>query len=90
MYAADKACVLMGAGPTETFPCSIGVKQGCPASPLLFGLYLDELEDLLENAADRIDCPCLACHLLAILLFAGDINIKIVLFHIPHQACRSS
>lgn len=74
-YAADKACVLTRNGPTELFDCSIGVKQGCPASPLLFGLYLDELETLLENAADDIDCPRLMDILLAILLFADDIAL---------------
>ena len=38
MYAANKACVLTHDGPTGLFDCSIGVKQGCPASPLLFSL----------------------------------------------------
>ena len=42
MYKQDKACVLISEGPTEMFECNIGVKQGCPASPLLFSLYLDE------------------------------------------------
>ncbi len=73
MYAADKACVLTKDGPTELFECGIGVKQGCPASPLLFSLYLDELEKLLEEAAADIDCPRLTEILLAILLFADDI-----------------
>ena len=51
MYAADKACVLTAEGPTELFECGIGAKQGCPASPLLFNFFLDELEKLLEEAA---------------------------------------
>ena len=74
MYAADKACVLTHQGPTDLFDCNIGVKQGCPASPLLFGLYLDELERLLDNASD-IDAPHIADILLAILLFADDIAL---------------
>ena len=74
MYAADKACVLTRDGPTDLFDCSIGVKQGCPASPLLFGLYLDELETLLESCHE-IDAPRIAELVLAILLFADDIAL---------------
>ena len=74
MYAADKACVLTRDGPTDLFDCSIGVKQGCPASPLLFGLYLDELETLLESCHE-IDAPRIAEVALAILLFADDIAL---------------
>ncbi len=75
MYAADKACVFTQDSPTELFECGNGVKQGCPASPLLFNLYLDELEKLLEEAAADIDCPRLTGILLAILLFADDIAL---------------
>ena len=74
MYAAEKACVLTRDGPTDLFDCSIGVKQGCPASPLLFGLYLDELEKVLEASSDT-DAPRIADILLAILLVADEIAL---------------
>ena len=61
MYAADRACALTAEGLTELFECDIGVRQGCPASPLLFKLYLDELEKLLEEAASDIAADSRYC-----------------------------
>jgi hypothetical protein len=49
----------------------MGVKQGCPLSPL-FGLYVDGLENnLLETA--RIDAPELGGILALILMYADDL-----------------
>jgi hypothetical protein len=36
-------------GWSEEINCNIGVKQGCPLSPTLFGIYIDKLEDCLEE-----------------------------------------
>ena len=75
IYEQDEASVLTQAGLTEGFRCTAGVKQGCPASPLLFGLFIDELEARLKAGSDHSDAPELLGTLIAILLFADDIAL---------------
>ena len=74
-YEKDKACVLTQEGLTDSFGCTAGVKQGCPASPLLFGLYIDDLEKLLLEAANKLDAPSLQDALIPLLLFADDLAL---------------
>ena len=49
MYSNAKSCIRTSAGETEFFPCSIGVRQGDNLSPLLFALYLNDLEDFIKT-----------------------------------------
>jgi hypothetical protein len=73
MYSQDQACV---SHPTEglsnTFPCTIDVKQGCPLSPLLFGLYIDALESRIVALAGY-DGPDLVGTAVKLLLYVDDL-----------------
>ncbi len=72
MYAHDSAAVRTSEGLSEIFRCLMGVKQGCPLSPALFGLYVDGLEKHRLETAD-IDAPDLCGILAPLLLYADDI-----------------
>ena len=50
---------------------TIGVKQGCPLSPTLFGMYVDEVSDYIDRFND---CGAqLAGTWISLLLYADDI-----------------
>jgi hypothetical protein len=51
--------------------CNIIVKQGCPLSPTLFGIYIDKLEDCLEK--EGCVSPTLIGIVINLLLYANDI-----------------
>ena len=57
----------------EFIRSTIGVKQGCPLSPTLFGIYIDELEPFLQEHTQVTDGCLLHQVLISILLFADDI-----------------
>jgi hypothetical protein len=76
MYAKDTVCINQPSeGVTSSFRCQQGVKQGCPLSPLLFGLYLDALEGHLDGR--KCDAPALANMHVWLLLFADDLPLTL-------------
>ena len=62
-------------GLSEFIRSTIGVKQGCPLSPTLFGIYIDELEAFLREHIQESDGCYLHQVLIYILLFADDIAL---------------
>ena len=72
MYEEVQMRVRAGGELSVPFPSSVGVRQGCPLSPLLFGLVIDRLERFLAqkcpDAGTRV-----ASQLLRALLYADDV-----------------
>ena len=55
-------------GWSEYIKCNIGVKQGFPLSPTLFGIYIDMLKGCLEEAG----CAAFLARIVVILLLYAD------------------
>jgi hypothetical protein len=55
----------------EEINCNIGVNQGCSLSPTLFDIYINKLEDCLEDA--RCVGPTLVSIVILLLLYVDDI-----------------
>jgi hypothetical protein len=80
MYRQDQACLHhLEEGFTPTFFCHIEVKQGCPLSSLLFGLFIDGLEKRL-NVLEGDTLPMLGQLAVHLLLYADNLAL---MSHIP-------
>ena len=53
MYTSVKACVRTSKGLTDFFNCTIGLKQGCLASPILFSIFINEFAKEVEYSGLR-------------------------------------
>ena len=77
LYTDVRAQVVVDGALPHEFPVEQGVLQGCPASPLVFSLFMDHLEafilqDLECGTAAEHESVRLAGLLLPLLLFADD------------------
>ena len=69
IYTSVQSRVRWGAKFSEFFPCSIGVKQGCLLSPLMFSFFISEVADFVREKGKY-----------AIQLIPGFEEIFLVLF----------
>lgn len=74
LYADVPVCVKTDEGLSSTFQSVIGVKQGCPLSPLLFGIFLDDFELHLQRTVPPAlaQLPQLSGKDVPPMLFADD------------------
>ena len=72
MYEEVRIRVRVGGKLGDSFQSDVGVKQGDPLSPLLFGLFIDRLEGLIHDML-----PDVGVHMkdvfLKVLLYADDL-----------------
>ena len=52
LYLNIKSCVTVNGERSMLFPCDIGVRQGENLSPLLFSIYLNDLEQFLSQSGN--------------------------------------
>ena len=74
LYSHDSAAVRTQEGISDIFDCLMGVKQGCPLSATLFGLFVAGLEQHLMDTLGH-DAPSLSGVLIPLLLYADDLTI---------------
>ena len=54
LYAKVKSCARANDGLTNFFSCSREVRQGCLLSPILFALFLNDLNEAISSKAKGI------------------------------------
>ena len=54
MYQKTEYSVKLKNGYTRAINSNLGLKQGCPLSPMLFNLYIDDIENVFDDNCDPI------------------------------------
>ena len=55
MYEKNRYSIKLKNGFIDPIDSNLGLKQGCPLSPMLFNLYIDDVENIFDDLCDPID-----------------------------------
>ena len=75
LYALVPMGVQFADGLSSTFESLLGVKQGCPLSPTLFGIFIDDFQAELEAGSAAFALPTLAGVQTPALFYADDLAL---------------
>ena len=64
--------VKLTSGLTQPFVTTVGVKQGCVLSPMIFNLFINDLPDQFDDLCDPV---VIADHKVQSLMFADDVMV---------------
>ena len=53
IYLSVKARVRTASGYTDTFQCPVGLRQGCKLSPILFIMFINDIEQVFRDSGVR-------------------------------------
>ena len=54
MYERTEYCLKLKGGHTPPILSNLGLKQGCPLSPMLFNLYIDDIKNIFDEQCDPV------------------------------------
>ncbi len=75
LYASVPMAVSSADGMSDVFYSHLGLKQGCPLSPLLFGIFIDDFEKVVEKNRATLCMPKFAGAPVPPPLYADDLGL---------------
>ena len=55
MYSKIAYRIKLSSGDSEDILSNLGLKQGCPLSPMLFNMYIDDINEIFDKSCDPVD-----------------------------------